>query len=124
MRNSYTLIFTFILAFFSLEQAFAQGREVTGIVQSATGETLPGATVIIIGTNTATITDADGKFSISAQTGQTLRISFIGFLALDVPVTEQSAYTVQLAEDAQNLEEFVVIGYQSVRRTDLTGATG
>lgn len=124
MRYTYTLFQT--LAFFlaSFGMAIAQGRDITGVVQTATGEALPGATVLIAGTNTATITDAEGKFSVNAQTGQTLRISFIGYLASDVPVTEQTAYTIQLAEDAQNLEEFVVIGYQSVRRSDLTGATG
>ena len=124
MRYCYTLIFTLIFSFLSLEAAFAQGREVTGVVQTSTGEALPGATVLITGTNSATITDADGKFSITAQNGQTLRVSFIGYLASDIPVTDQSTYTIQLAEDAQNLQEFVVIGYQSVRRADLTGATG
>jgi len=124
MRYCYTLIFTLIISFLSLEAAFAQSREVTGVVQTSTGEALPGATVLITGTNSATITDADGKFSITAQNGQTLRVSFIGYLASDIPVTDQSTYTIQLAEDAQNLQEFVVIGYQSVRRADLTGATG
>ncbi|WP_084165640.1 SusC/RagA family TonB-linked outer membrane protein [Dyadobacter crusticola] len=120
----FTLINLVIFFLGSLGQVIAQDRTISGLVQTATGETLPGATVLIAGTSTATITDADGKFSISAQTGQTLRVSFIGYLTSEVPVTEQTSYTIQLAEDAQNLEEFVVIGYQSVRRTDLTGATG
>ncbi|MCF2446691.1 TonB-dependent receptor [Dyadobacter sp. CY345] len=124
MPNRYTLIqmVIFLLLFHWI--ASAQSREITGVVQTATGETLPGATVIIVGTNSATITDADGKFSLTAENGQILRISFIGFLTSEMPVSEQSTYTIQLAEDAQNLEEFVVIGYQSVRRSDLTGATG
>ena len=124
MRYSCTLIQIIILFFFSILNTHAQGREVSGVVQAATGEPLPGATVIIVGTNTATITNAEGKFTLTAENGQTLRVSFIGFLPSEIPLTDQSTYTVQLEEDAQNLEEFVVIGYQSVRRTDLTGATG
>ena len=124
MRYHYFLIITSLLHFLCLPGAYAQSREISGIVQTSNAESLPGATVVIAGTNTATITDADGKFSIAAQTGQTLRVSFIGYLPAEIPVTDQSAYTIQLSEDAQNLEEFVVIGYQSVRRADLTGATG
>ena len=81
MRYCYTLIFTLIFSFTGLKMVLAQGREVTGVVQTSTGEALPGATVIISGTNSATITDADGKFSITAQNGQTLRVTFIGYLA-------------------------------------------
>ncbi|MCF0052614.1 TonB-dependent receptor [Dyadobacter sp. LJ53] len=124
MRYSYTLFQIALLLIFCVKFASAQDRQISGIVQTATGEVLPGATVLVAGTTAATITDAEGKFSIAAQNGQTLRISFIGYLASDIPVTDQTSYTVQLAEDAQNLEEFVVIGYQSVRRSDLTGATG
>ncbi|MCF0055049.1 TonB-dependent receptor [Dyadobacter sp. CY356] len=124
MRYFFTLIRIVFFLFFFVPIVFAQTREITGTVQSSTGETLPGATVFITGTNTATITDADGKFTIAAQNGQTLRVSFIGYLPSDIAVTDQSSYTIQMAEDAQNLEEFVVIGYQSVRRSDLTGATG
>ncbi|KAA6439342.1 TonB-dependent receptor [Dyadobacter flavalbus] len=124
MRYSYTLIQIVVLFLFCIENSLAQSREISGIVQTATGEPLPGATVLVAGTNTATISDADGKFSLTAANGQSLRVSFIGFLPSEIPVTDQTTYTIQLAEDAQNLEEFVVIGYQSVRRADLTGATG
>jgi len=124
MRHVYSLIFSAILPVIWITAAFAQSGNLTGVVQTTNGEGLPGATVLVSGTNTATITDADGKFSIAAQSGQTLRISFIGYLPAEIPVTDQTVYTIQLTEDAQNLEEFVVIGYQSVRRADLTGATG
>ncbi|QRR00662.1 SusC/RagA family TonB-linked outer membrane protein [Dyadobacter sandarakinus] len=124
MRYS-TLLFSCTLALLmSAGIVYGQARTITGLVRAATGETLPGATILVTGTTNATISDADGKFSLSAATGQVLRISFIGYLTAEVPVTEQDAYTIQLEEDAQKLEEFVVIGYQSVRRTDLTGATG
>jgi TonB-linked SusC/RagA family outer membrane protein len=124
MRYSFTLINFPILLLLLTVAAYAQDRTVTGVVQTATGESLPGATIIVAGTNAATISDPDGKFSIAAQNGQSLRVSFIGYLPSDIPVTDQTTYTIQLAEDAQNLQEFVVIGYQSVRRSDLTGATG
>ena len=108
----------------STSRSLAQDRTVTGVVQTEAGEPLPGATILLAGTSTATISDPDGKFSIAAQAGQTLRITFIGYQPSDIPVTAETTYTIHPAEDARNLQEFVVIGYQSVRRTDLTGATG
>jgi TonB-linked SusC/RagA family outer membrane protein len=122
MKNFNYLVF-FLLFFLVCRDLYAQ-QPVTGVIQTENGEALPGATILIAGTTTATLSDADGKFSIAAQNGQTLRVTFIGYQPAEIKVTDQTSYTVSLQEDAKNLEEFVVIGYQSVRRTDLTGATG
>jgi hypothetical protein len=119
-RACLLFIFTFLLA----AGVAAQDKTVSGVVQTEAGGPLPGATILLVGTSTATISDADGKFSIVAQSGQTMRVTFIGYQPTDIPVTDQVTYTITLQEDAHNLQEFVVIGYQSVRRTDLTGATG
>jgi TonB-linked SusC/RagA family outer membrane protein len=122
MKNFNYLVFT-LLFFLTTGSLYAQ-QTVSGVIRTENGEALPGATIQIDGTSTAALSDVDGKFSIAAQNGQTLRVTYIGYQNAEIKVTDQLSYTITLQEDAKNLEEFVVIGYQSVRRTDLTGATG
>jgi TonB-linked SusC/RagA family outer membrane protein len=122
MKNFNYLVFT-LLFFLTSVSLYAQ-QTVSGVIRTENGEALPGATILVDGTNTAALSDVDGKFSIAAQNGQTLRVTYIGYQNGEIKVTDQLSYTIILQEDAKNLEEFVVIGYQSVRRTDLTGATG
>jgi len=122
MKNFNYLVFT-LLFFLTSVSLWAQ-QTVSGVIRTENGEALPGATILVDGTSTAAVSDVDGKFSIAAQNGQTLRVSYIGYQNSEITVTDQLSYTITLQEDAKNLEEFVVIGYQSVRRTDLTGATG
>jgi TonB-linked SusC/RagA family outer membrane protein len=122
MKNFNYLVFT-LLFFLTSVSLYAQ-QTVSGVIRTENGEALPGATILVDGTNTAALSDVDGKFSIAAQNGQTLRVTYIGYQNGEIKVTDQLSYTITLQEDAKNLEEFVVIGYQSVRRTDLTGATG
>ena len=122
MKNFNYLVFT--LLFFLTSVSLRAQQTVSGVIRTENGEALPGATILVDGTSTAAVSDVDGKFSIAAQNGQTLRVSYIGYQNSEITVTDQLSYTITLQEDAKNLEEFVVIGYQSVRRTDLTGATG
>lgn len=95
---------------------------VKGKVTDANKESLPGATVVEAGTSNGTITDAEGKFVIrTASENSILRISFIGYSAIDVKAADASK-TIVLTEEASALEEVVVVGYGTVRRQDLTGA--
>lgn len=100
--------------------AFAQNK-VTGTVTDKTGEPLPGVNVLEQGTTNGGITDLDGKFSINVERGKTLVFTFIGFVKQEVKVT-QNVLNVVMAEDAQTLDEVVVVGYGSMTRKDVTSS--
>ena len=103
--------------------AFAQNRTVTGTVVDANGEPIPGANVIIVGTQVGATTDFDGNFSIpNVSKNAALQVSFIGYATQRVDIAGQSQVRISLAEDRDLLDEVVVIGYGAVRRRDLTGA--
>ncbi|MCI1682220.1 MAG: SusC/RagA family TonB-linked outer membrane protein [Bacteroides sp.] len=89
-------------------QSTQQARKITGKVVDTHGEPIIGASVLVKGQGTGSVTDVDGKFSVSAQTGSTLAISFVGYVAHDLKVGSASTYTVTLQEDAQALSEVVV----------------
>jgi TonB-linked SusC/RagA family outer membrane protein len=99
-----------------------QQQPVKGKVLDEEGLPLPGATIMIVGSTTGTSTDIDGNFSIEAKTGDVLEVSFVGYIKKLVPVAPGANYTVTLLPDVKNLEEVVVIGYGSVKKSDLTGA--
>ncbi len=119
-----TLYYKVVLLFLMLLplQAFAQSK-VTGTVTDETnGEPIIGATVKIKGSSTGVITDIDGNFSIDAGVGQTLEFSYIGYTTQAVKVTKAGRIDVRLSEDTHTLEQVVVVGYGTMKRSDLTGA--
>lgn len=94
------------------------------VLEKSTGEVFPGVTVIEKGTSNGTVTDIDGNFQLNVSNDQsTLVFSFIGFLQREIPLLGRSSVSVELEEDLSDLEEVVVIGYQTVKKKDLTGAT-
>lgn len=98
---------------------------VRGKVTGEDGEPLPGVTVILKGTGTGTTTDINGNYRLQIPEGQengTLVFSFIGLKTQEVDINSRSVIDIQMHEDVQSLEEVVVIGYQTVRKKDLTGA--
>ena len=96
---------------------------VTGTVLDEQNVPLPGANVVVKNTTNGVVTDFDGNFSISvSNTNAVLVISYIGYVGKEIKLDGSSSYTITLEEDATGLEEVVVIGYGSVKRTDLTGA--
>jgi len=99
-------------------------KNVTGRVLDENGEPLPGATVLVVGTTLGTVTDLDGNFSITVPDGATLTFSYIGYNPKRIEVAEQSIINVSLQVDPTSLEEFIVIGYGSTKRSDLTGSVG
>jgi len=104
------------------ETTFQQVR-ISGTVTDATGNPLPGVTVLIKGTTTGTLTDESGKYSINnvPQNG-ILVISFIGMATQEIPINGQSQINVSLAEEAFGLEEVVVVGYGTQKKVNLTGS--
>lgn len=101
---------------------YGQNVEVRGKVLDDTNEPLPGVSVSIKGTTKGTITDADGDYSISASQNQVLVFSLVGMTPQEIVYTGQSTLNVTLATDDKRLEEVVVIGYQTIKKADLTGA--
>lgn len=105
---------------FFLISAFSFAQTITGTV-STDGQPLPGATVLVKGTNTGTSTDFDGNYAITANAGSTLLFSYVGFATLEVVVGDQLQIDVALESD-NKLDEVVVIGYGTQLKSDLTGS--
>lgn len=103
-------------------QAIHQAKSITGTIKDENGEPMIGVSVLIQGTTTGTITDFDGKFTLEVPTNATLVISYIGYKTQNLKIGTQTAYAVKMESDNEVLEEVVVIGYQTVKRKDLTGS--
>ena len=110
-----------ILIMFCCCNMLAQNITVTGQVVDVTSEPIIGASVVVKGTTNGTITDFDGNFTLSVQKGETLHISYIGYVAQDVKVMGNQPVKVVMAEDTETLDEVVVVG-TSMKKSDLTGA--
>src|SRR5690554_4840766 len=95
---------------------------VTGKVTDANGDPLPGVTISIPGTTVGTATDLDGLYSLSVPEGSTLVFSFIGFETQNISIGDRSVIDVVLREDMASLDEVVVVGYGTQRRSDVTTA--
>lgn len=104
------------------EEAF-QERIITGEVTDENGETLPGVTVMVKGTHRGTSTDTEGKFTLSVPGGEaTLLFSFIGFVTQEVAIGNRASLLITMLTDIKGLEEFVVVGYGTQKKINLTGA--
>lgn len=95
---------------------------VTGTVLDVTGMPVIGANVTVKGTTQGTITDMDGKFSLEVAEGDILQVTYIGFANQEVKVGTQTNLSVTLKEDAEALDELVVVGYGTQKKVNLTGA--
>ncbi|KUK58153.1 MAG: TonB-dependent receptor plug [Bacteroidetes bacterium 38_7] len=96
---------------------------VRGKVADATGETLIGVNVMIKGTQQGTVTDSNGEFTISVPSStSTLVFSYVGFREIEVPLNGRNYLNVTMEQDTELLEEVVVVGYGTMRKSDLTGA--
>ncbi len=102
----------------------AQTVKVQGVVKDESGESVIGATVMQKDTGNGTVTDLNGRFTLSVPSNATLTISYIGFASQNVPVKGQSNHTIILHDNSQTLSEVVVVGYGTMRKSDLTGAIG
>ncbi|WP_374755378.1 SusC/RagA family TonB-linked outer membrane protein [Emticicia oligotrophica] len=106
----------------SIQFAAAQGKAVSGKVSDAGGNPLPGVSVTVKGTAQGAISDAAGKYSVQAANGATLVFSYIGYKAQEVKVGSQNTINVALEEDAAALNEVIVVGYGSQKKSQTTGA--
>ncbi|WP_242156276.1 SusC/RagA family TonB-linked outer membrane protein [Aestuariivivens sediminis] len=100
-----------------------QTIDVKGVVTDDLGQPLPGANIIERGTANGTQTDFDGMFALSvSNSNAVLVVSYLGFKSVEIGLSGETELRIQLQEDAANLEEIVVIGYGTARKTDLTGS--
>lgn len=98
-------------------------QTVTGTVVDATGEPIIGASVKVKGSNTGAVTDIDGNFTLRANTGAEIEISYVGMTTQTFRVVEgQSSYNITLQDNTDALNEVVVVGYGAQKRVNLTGA--
>ncbi len=97
-------------------------KKISGTVVDQSGEPIIGASVSLKGSTNGTITDMDGKFSLNIPEDGILLVSYLGYLNQDIPIKGQSQFNIILKEDAQSLDEIVVVGYGVQKKRDLTGA--
>lgn len=121
LSHEHRFLFIMIGLFISLG-AFAQQITVKGHVKDDTGEPVIGASVLESKTVNGTITDIDGNFVLTVPSNSVLTISFIGYATQEVTVNGKTSLTVVLKEDAKVLDEVVVVGYGTMKKSDLTGA--
>jgi len=107
---------------FSGLAANAQEKTINGNVIDANGVALPGVNVLVKSTTRGAQTDFDGNFTINVKTGEVLVISFIGMKTKEVTIDSKSNYSVTLEEDAAQLDEVVVVGYGTQKKSDVTGS--
>ena len=118
IRNPFRMLVLMLGLFLSVS-AFAQ-IDVKGHVKDAQGEPVIGATVRVVGTQTATVTDFDGNFALKANQGADITVTYVGYQEATVKAAANLEITLQ--EDAAVLNEVVVIGYGQVKKSDLTGS--
>ncbi|OOV18502.1 TonB-dependent receptor [Flavobacterium sp. LM4] len=115
--------FVFLLCLLASNKANAQEVTVEGVVKDASGLTLPGVNVLEKGTKNGVSTDFDGKYKLKLSSSKAIvEFSFIGFTTQSVAASGKKTINIVLAEEANSLNEVVVVGYSSVKKTDLTGA--
>ena len=118
------VLFFLVPAISSLQANPSQNKTISGVVTSATdSEPLIGVSVQVRETATGGITDIDGRYSVSAQQGQTLVFSYIGYQSQEIKVGTSSVINVVLKEDTEMLDEVVVVGYGVQKKKLVTGAT-
>ncbi len=123
MKNNYLLCFLVLFLFGTVELS-AQSKTISGkVVDSETGEELPGVNVVVKGSTRGAATDFDGMYSLDASTGDSLVFSFLGYKEQTIVVGAATLINVNLVEDIEVLNQVVVVGYGSVKKKELTGAT-
>ena len=113
------LLLLSVLCFFAV---LAQAQTVKGIVRDQNGEAIIGATVKVVGAKGGTVTDNKGQYSIDAPTGSILSVSYVGYLTKQIRLRGENAVDVTLMEDNTTLNDIVVVGYGTMKKSDVTGS--
>ena len=131
-KSGFILVITMMLAgqiqlfaadVISTNVASEQQITVTGVVTDESGVTLPGVNVMVRGTTVGQITDGNGRYSINVPGSESILVfSFLGFNTIEIMVGSQTVINIQLQEGSEEIDEIVVVGYGTQRRSDLTGS--
>lgn len=122
MKKCLLCLLAFVLSSIPWE-SYAQSTTVNGrVLDSKTNESIPGANVIVKGTNRGTVTDFDGKFSLDLDPGAVLIFTFIGYANQELTYSGQQSLEVLLSSDLKDLQEVIVTGYGTQKRENLTGS--
>ncbi|MFH4967230.1 TonB-dependent receptor [Gaetbulibacter sp. M240] len=124
MKKDYLNFKLFIILFISISwTSFAQDFSINGIVQDQSGIPIPGVNVLEKGTSNGTVTDFDGSFTMkNLNVGSILSFSYVGYVTKEVAISDDSSITVTLNEDLAKLDEVVVVGYGTQKKSVVTGA--
>lgn len=118
----YTHLLVVVFLMLCATSAWAQNVQVRGVVSDETGAPLPGVTILVKGTTTGTTTDIDGQYAISSPSNGVLVFSFIGYTPVERSVGNQSEINISLEPDLSELDEVIVVGYGTAKKSQLTGA--
>ena len=110
-----------LLALIMSISLYAQNT-IKGVIVDETDFPLIGATVMVKGTSNGGVTDLDGKFTITAKKGDVLSVSYIGYKPQEIKIQDQKTLNIKMVPDNAMLDEVVVVGYGSMKRSDLTGS--
>ncbi|WP_025761185.1 SusC/RagA family TonB-linked outer membrane protein [Dyadobacter tibetensis] len=121
-KISRLLLAGFFITLLQIGIGFAQGVSVSGKVTGEDGGPIPGATIIVKGTQNGTTTNAEGEYKISAPAKGTLMVSFVGYITTGVPIDGKSKLDIVLKEDAIELQEVITVGYGTQKKKEVTGA--
>lgn len=116
------ILLILLFVFVSPWAAFAQSIRLTGLVTDANKEPIIGASVVEKGTTNGVITDLDGQFSLNVAAKATIQISYVGYESQEVALNGKKTLNIVLKEDTKTLDEVVVIGYGTMKKSDMTGA--
>lgn len=126
MRISTFLFFLSVWTSFASPSSYngitQQDNTIVGVITDNYGDPVIGANIVEKGTTNGTITDFDGNYSIIVSEGATLQFSYIGYLTQEITVGTQKVINITLVEDTQTLDEVVVVGYGTMRKSDVTGS--
>ncbi|MFD0990129.1 SusC/RagA family TonB-linked outer membrane protein [Mariniflexile jejuense] len=122
MKQLFLKYLFIVSVIFSGLTANAQEKTINGNIKDANGVPLPGVNVLVKNTTRGAQTDFDGNFTINAKAGEVLVISFVGMKTKEVAIDTKATYNITLLEDAAQLDEVVVVGYGTQKKSDVTGA--
>lgn len=121
-KHSFFLFLSVFLLFISIDVTGQNTKTVTGVVTDEKGEFVIGANIMAKGTSNGTITDLDGKFSLVVNNSSILVVSYVGYNSQEIPVANNTVFTIQLEEDTKKLDELVVVGYGTVNKRSFSGS--
>ncbi|UOB17776.1 SusC/RagA family TonB-linked outer membrane protein [Abyssalbus ytuae] len=122
MKKYIIFLMYFIVYFPLLSVGYAQEKVINGTVTDETNVPMPGVNLVIEGTRIGTSTDFDGYYTLEASEGQTISVTYIGYESVRIVVGEASTYNIALQESLNDLDEVVVVGYGTVKKSDITGS--